>query len=250
MGSRDFARVRLLHFSLRGPGLLASASADHPTCRLAVWCTPRRDIVEIRGPTPGAVRRTRAQIRRGAGPSFEILGEEDLMSRVGFDCPTDFTKNPEAILSAHRALSLHPKVYEAGWKRHRAIALDDSKVPVLFRQLSTLGDLRVDLTRPVSNASLADLVVLSPQELLGGLTSKQERAVLLALEHGHYRYPRAASLMEIARRSGAGRATFNEHLRKAEAKILTALAPILALRARPSPLAPPLNRKKRDERAR
>ncbi len=222
--------MKLLHLSLRGDSLLSTVSRDLADASFSVWCTPRRDVVEIRSAEPRSLEAARKRIRSKAGRSLEVLAQEPGLLRISFDCTTDPTKHPDAIMAKYGAVSLHPKTYQNGWKLHRVVSLDERRLPSLFRALSAISEVRVDLVRRISVAALGDLLVLSPQQLLAGLTTKQERALLLAIRQGLYEYPRRISITETAKRNGLGRASFNEQLRRAEAKVITALAPLLSLR--------------------
>lgn len=52
------------------------------------------------------------------------------------------------------------------------------------------------------------------------LSIKQRNALHLAMKEGYYEFPKKIDLNELARYSKISRATFREHLRKAERKIL------------------------------
>ncbi|MDD9954475.1 MAG: helix-turn-helix domain-containing protein [Candidatus Woesearchaeota archaeon] len=52
------------------------------------------------------------------------------------------------------------------------------------------------------------------------LTAKQRTAFDLAQAHGYYEYPRRVSVKELAEKMNVPRTTLQEHLRKAEAKIM------------------------------
>jgi len=52
------------------------------------------------------------------------------------------------------------------------------------------------------------------------LSPKQKRAFELAIENGYYRFPRKAGLEELAKIMKVSISTFQEHLRKAEEKII------------------------------
>lgn len=58
-------------------------------------------------------------------------------------------------------------------------------------------------------------------EIMPGLTDKQEEAFKLASESGYYEFPRKTNLHKLARLFKTSRPTFEEHLRKAEIKILS-----------------------------
>ena len=55
------------------------------------------------------------------------------------------------------------------------------------------------------------------------LTQKQSDAIQLALEYGYYSYPREISVEELAKISKTPRSTYQEHLRKAESKMMRLL---------------------------
>jgi predicted DNA binding protein len=55
------------------------------------------------------------------------------------------------------------------------------------------------------------------------LTSKQRLALELALSHGYYKFPRLISVLELSKIAGVSFSTFQQHLRKAESKVLPAI---------------------------
>ncbi|MFX0092279.1 MAG: helix-turn-helix domain-containing protein, partial [Candidatus Hodarchaeota archaeon] len=60
-------------------------------------------------------------------------------------------------------------------------------------------------------------------------TSKQQEALTLAFQEGYYELPRKIILESLAKEMNVGRRTFEEHLRKAERKIMAFLIPILKI---------------------
>jgi len=52
------------------------------------------------------------------------------------------------------------------------------------------------------------------------LTKQQKKAIDLAIKHGYYSVPRKAHLKKLSRAMGISLSTFQEHLRKAEAKLI------------------------------
>ena len=62
---------------------------------------------------------------------------------------------------------------------------------------------------------------------LPDLSPRQREALLTAVETGYYRIPRDATTDDVAARLGVERRTAEEHLRRAENKLLSALAGVL-----------------------
>lgn len=57
-------------------------------------------------------------------------------------------------------------------------------------------------------------------KLMPNLTMNQKQALELAIKEGYYKTPRKMGLRELAKRSRISLATFQEHLRKAEEKLI------------------------------
>ena len=65
-----------------------------------------------------------------------------------------------------------------------------------------------------------DLKELYFPRILPELPEQQKKAFQLALQHGYYTWPRKADLSKLAKYLGVSVSTFQEHLRKAEARLL------------------------------
>lgn len=67
---------------------------------------------------------------------------------------------------------------------------------------------------------LSDIYAVS---LLPNLPEKQQGAIQLAVDNGYYQTPHETTLAELSDQAGISKATFQEHLRKAEEKLLPRL---------------------------
>jgi DNA-binding CsgD family transcriptional regulator len=63
------------------------------------------------------------------------------------------------------------------------------------------------------------------ERLFAELTDRQQEILLTALEMGYYEQPRRATSEELAEQLDCTKTTVGEHLRKAEEKVLTGIAP-------------------------
>jgi len=77
-----------------------------------------------------------------------------------------------------------------------------------------------------------DAFLLSLSSLFGNLTEKQMKALLAAIEGGYYEIPKRTTADELAGKLGTPRSTLEEHIRKAESKIVLAMAPYMMMYAR------------------
>ncbi len=90
-----------------------------------------------------------------------------------------------------------------------------------------VGDLRADREiELLSKTSILETQIphsmLAPaNQLFENITDRQFAALQLALESGYYKQPRKTSLRDLADQRAVARSTYEEHLRKAENKLLT-----------------------------
>jgi predicted DNA binding protein len=118
-----------------------------------------------------------------------------------------------------------------GWDSFRVLCFDDRRVRGLLEACAAMGELEVVSKRPVERTLAEEHFLVPGAEIVGGLTHRQREALLLALDAGYYEVPRRATVQDIAQRQGRPRTTFEEHLRKAEGKLIRAVAPLVALGA-------------------
>jgi predicted DNA binding protein len=121
---------------------------------------------------------------------------------------------------SYNCLYQPPTVHRHGWEQYSLIAFDEADIRRLHEDLR--DDREIDV---VSKTGLAETEIphslLTPiDQCFGDLTDRQLAALQLALEHGYYEQPRACSVSDLAERSTVARATFEEHLRKAENKLV------------------------------
>ncbi len=122
-------------------------------------------------------------------------------------------------------LTILPIRMETGWGVYRVVAIRHSDIKQLFRCLRDDG-LSVQVRRKTDFKGLmTSSSEFHATSLLSGLTSKQMDALLTAYVHGYYQIPRKSDLQAIAAFRGVPRTTFQEHLKKAENKIVSAVIP-------------------------
>ena len=73
------------------------------------------------------------------------------------------------------------------------------------------------------------------------MTNRRMNALLTAYKYGYYRLPRRITTEKLAELMTITRLTFEEHLRKAENKIMSAMAPYLKLLFYRKPSKSPTN---------
>lgn len=129
-------------------------------------------------------------------------------------------------------MEVPPPVFLGGWEYHRLVGFEDVDLKGLLKSLDKIGETEVLHKKSVSAGTTDDTFLLSLNSLFGQLTEKQMKALLSAVENGYYEIPKRVTADELARRQGQPRSTLEEHIRKAESKVLLAVAPYMMLFAK------------------
>src|SRR6056297_4289563 len=130
---------------------------------------------------------------------------------------------------AYNCLYQPPTIHRQGWEHYTVIAFDEDDVGELLHDLETDRDIDVLSKTAITEQQIPHSMLAPVDQLFEDVTERQLAALRLALERGYYEQPRRTSLRELADRTDVARSTYEEHLRKAENKILTNAGQFLRL---------------------
>ncbi|UPM42675.1 helix-turn-helix domain-containing protein [Halocatena salina] len=203
--------------SVDGDGAYADATAG-TDARIELWCTEQRDLLSVVGPSEPVLRR----IESAVGISDSIAHDTAAVI-VTESCLTEHgTETIDPYFDRHNCLLLPPLRYEGGMKQCRVLALDPSSLTACYRDLTTDN---VSVT--VESKRAVEIVSPSPsptlERIVPELTERQRDTLSIAYEHGYYRIPRETTTQAIADRVGVDRRTAEEHLRRAENKLIDSI---------------------------
>ena len=208
-----------------------------PEARISLWCNSGADILEIEAGGLASFEQlqkelvTSSRINHGKIISKTLL--QDKFQLVARTCICGKGAIPIGpIVHDNNFMSVPPTVLFAGWEYHRYIGFDDNDVKGLLKALDRIGKTEVLHKKSVNEGVTDDTFLLSLSSLFGQLTQKQLRALLSAVENGYYEIPKRITADDLARKQGQPRSTLEEHIRKAESKIVLAMAPYMMMYAR------------------
>lgn len=131
-----------------------------------------------------------------------------------------------------------PTIHRQGWEHYTVIAFDENDVRELLHDLEADRDIEVLSKTAITEQQIPHSMLAPVDRLFEDLTDRQMAALRLALESGYYEQPRKTSLRELADQTAVARSTYEEHLRKAENKLLTNAGQFLRLITATSPADP------------
>lgn len=202
-------------------------SEEHPDLTIREWYLSDCQVLEFRSPESP----TDALLEE-----VETLGtilhksvDESGLHVVTQACLCSLEDSIIERFEGYNALYQPPTLHRQGWEHYTVIAFDEGDIRALLADLEADRDIEVLSKTSVDNQPVPHSMLTPVDRLFESVTDRQLAALQLALEHRYYEQPRQTSLRELAARTDIARSTFEEHLRKAENKLLTNAGEFLRL---------------------
>jgi len=198
--------------------------------QVEVWCSGYCDLLHITGSDLDApVARVAREV--GIGDAVYEGSEVVLITQA---CLLDGRDDLlEEYLQRHDCLSLPPLTYEHGTLLARVVSLDERELTALYRDVSEPHQVTVEAKREIETV-VPDVPLLMLDSALPDLSERQAEALVTALEAGYYEIPREVTTAEVAEALGVTRRTAEEHLRRAENKLVESMAGYIDASSGPS----------------
>lgn len=208
--------------------IFGKISEKFPSLKIFLWYNPDHEIAEI------ATKRREdySAIVEEFSKHVNIIEKHQdgtkihlITTRYRWTSETSVSKNIEDC----NLLQIPPEIYENGWEYYHVIAFRHLDIQCFLQSVEKKG-FKVEILRKSSfSGFIGNTLAVTAGALFSDLTRKQMEALLVSYDRGYYRLPRKSSLTTIAKNRRIPRTTFEEHLRKAENKLMTNLIPYLRL---------------------
>ncbi len=205
---------------------LIRMSGDHPGLKVSMWCVWDREMIHVPNPGGDLMREIDNYIGE-IGRSIEHYKESSDGYVLTLKCTCDLQRSVWEISTENHCVDVNPAVFLDGWGYFRVISFSEDDIKKLFSELSMTGE--VDLLSKKKLHSGAIPSTVWTESFFSGLTEKQMDAVVKAFDYGYYSSPRGITTDSIATSLGVSRSTYEEHLRKAENRIMDSIIPYLKL---------------------
>lgn len=199
-----------------GPYAAPTAGTD---AAVELWCNDHCDLLAVRNDREGQVR---AAIQGLVGIRDQLV-DDGRMLVITERCLKAERRTVERHLERHSCLLVPPLRYAEGAKLCRVVGLDVEDLAGVYRDLQEEAAVEVESKRRVTTPTVEHPLV-TLESVLPRLTERQREVLLLAYDRGYYAIPRETTTTAIADGLGVERRTAEDHLRRAENKLVDALA--------------------------
>lgn len=186
---------------------------------IELWCNDHCDLLRVRG---AARENIGTEIDELTGVHDSITeGHEEVIITENCLERHEVTMI-DTFLSRHDCLMLPPLSYNRGFKTCRVLALNPEKLTAFYRDILNHTSVVVEAKREI-DAVEPKASFLGRGGALPSLSPRQREVLLIAHELGYYEIPRRTRTKEIGEVVGVERRTAEQHLRRAENKIIDEL---------------------------
>ncbi len=203
-------------------------SRKFPSLRMFGWCNREQEIYEVVVEKREDYSAVLGEISK-LGEITEVSSDRNKIYLVAKPCYCTVENSIGKNIDEFSLLHVLPVVYEQGWEYYRIIAFKHEDVNGLLQRFEDRGFAFEILRKVPFNGFIASSLTLTADALFSGLTEKQMDALLIAYTNGYYQFPKRADVQAIASKKRVPRTTFQEHLKKAENKIIRSLVPYVQL---------------------
>jgi len=111
-----------------------------------------------------------------------------------------------------------------GWEYLEVATWDKKHLTTFLQKVNKFMEVK---KQTITREKIGDVFI---PHLMPKLTEKQKKAILIAYRNGYYMYPKQTNIERLAKIMKTSPSTFQEHLRKAEEKLLPFILESLALK--------------------
>jgi predicted DNA binding protein len=199
-----------------------------------VWCNREHEVIEVIIENSEEYAAVMEDVSK-LGGIIEQSSDRHQVHLITKKCSCTTENSVGKNIDEFNLLHVSPVVYENGWEYYRVIAFQHKELRAFMKRLEDRGFVFEILRKVPFDGFIASSLTLTADALFSSLTEKQMDALLTAYSYGYYMLPRKADVKTIADKKRVPRTTFQEHLKKAENKLVASLVPYVKLFKQASP---------------
>jgi predicted DNA binding protein len=206
----------------------SNVSKAFPEVEILRWCNREVDILEAES---GGVSidsfevGLREAAKRLSADLIHVHRYSNKALEAVIKCRCAASNSSVAIVEASNCIPIMPVVYSGGLEHVKLFAFTKEDQKAAIENLEAISSVTVEGRGRLESHSARPAMTISIDDLIGTLTTKQLKALVEGIEMGYYSMPKKVTVEEMASRARMPRSTFEEHLRKAEVKVMRAIRP-------------------------
>jgi predicted DNA binding protein len=219
----------VLEIDYKIPTVFTKLSSQFPKLNIKYWCNSKIDIIIIEGGNTN--QNGFLTVLKKSFTDIEIISSADTDNSVILRVCTCHVDPLDSILESLGCLDIPPIRFFKGKQFHR-ILMDSVSGETLLEKVSaheSINSVNIKKLAPARISHHLYPVYISLEDLFGNLSKKQLISLISAYQEGYYEIPRKTKAVLLASEMNINRRTYEEHLRKAENRIMSYIIPVLQM---------------------
>ncbi len=203
-----------------------------PEATIYRWCNSKVDYLEIQLGEHQEVETVRQSVEAFAEhirSEVLFLSSEGNLLTAMVACRCSNVNSTVRMAESADCLWKAPVTYSGGEETLTLISPENQSFRRLFSSLQAIGSVSIVRKTTLLPSALRDSYTLSLSDLFGSLTEKQVHHLASAASSGYFSIPKKTSIGNLAAHEKLSESTLQEHLSKAESKLMEALIPYVRL---------------------
>ena len=133
------------------------------------------------------------------------------------------------IAESHGCMVRSPVIYENSVEKITFISMEPEVPSKLFAKYMTIASIELIEKKKLLSDDLRDVWAISLSDLFSGMSKKQLEVLNDAVSMGYYEIPKRTHVEDLSSTRGISPSTLQEHLNKAQSRIMKSMEPYLML---------------------
>ena len=204
-------------------------SRKFPGARLSLWDNLQKEFLDARSNDrrdwPRMNRELEALARNKGSRILRKTSDGRSYQFMIMTCVCERRGSTLDMVMGSDCLFVPPINFQGGWETYHVVGFDKGAAGRLLAKFRSKGKAEIASQKRIGIESLDQSTVMPLLDPLSGMTPMQLNALATSMALGYYKLPRRTSTGKIAASLSVPRTTFQEHRKKAESKLMAALAP-------------------------
>ncbi len=204
-------------------------SKIYPEANISRWCNLQVDILEINSQRKNEIENISKTLKKMAqslsAKLIHISSYSERSLEAVIKCRCALNNSSISVIESSNCIPVMPVTYKGGHEFCEVLAFSAKDLNKALGNLSKFGKVEIESQGSIFRPNARSSMTISVDDFFGELTQKQLDALVQSIEMGYYGYPKSKTIAEMASLLKVPPSTFEEHLRKAEIKIMRAISP-------------------------
>ena len=144
-------------------------------------------------------------------------------------CRCSISNSTVKIAESFGCMVRSPVIYENAMEKLTFVSMEPDVPSKLFDKYTTFATIDLMEKKKLLSDDLRDVWAISLSDLFSGISGKQLEILNEAVSRGYYEIPKRTHIEDLSSTRGISQSTLQEHLNKAQSRIMKSMEPYLML---------------------